>query len=188
MKRLIGLASGLLIVGMAAICSADTISSATSRVHVKVNPDVAVSLVTPTVDLGEIQRGLINGRVDFRVDANQQYVQLSVAASNLYKGDHPLYAGPDAGAPILVVPTASIQPENGSNPATGQSTVSVALLNGTTIGNFPASESDPVVFESAANGHFSQVVHTSFAWNQDQVEKPAGDYSGVVRLTAALLP
>lgn len=188
MKRILASVSGLLLLGMAAVCSADTINSATARVHVVVDPDVAVSSVTPNVDLGSIQRGIITGLVDFRVDANQQYVLLSVAASNLYKGDDPLYAGPDAVPPIFLVPTATIQPDNGTNPATGLRTVTVALLNGGTIGDFPSAGSDPVVFESAANGHFSQIVHTAFTWNQDQVEKPAGDYSGVVRLTAALLP
>ncbi|WP_460595142.1 hypothetical protein [Geomonas sp. Red276] len=147
-----------------------------------------MAALTPNVDMGSIQRGLINGQVDFRVDANKQYVALSVAASNLYKGDDPLYAGPDAVAPIALVPTATIQPDNGTNPDTGLNKVSVALGTAGTIGNFPSFGSSPVTFESAANGHFSQIVHTAFQWNQDQVEKPAGDYSGVVQLVATVLP
>lgn len=191
MKKMLALVSGMLVVSMAAVCSADTANDSTARVRVKVDPDVAVSTLTPNVDMGSIQRGVIKGFVDFRVDANQQYVQLSVAASNLYKGDDPAYAmsgATDAVAPILVVPTAGIQPDNGTNPETGLKTVWVNLGIPGMIGAFPSLGSEPVTFEAASNGHFSQVVHTAFSWNQADVEKPAGDYSGVVRLTAALLP
>lgn len=190
MKRIVALVSGLVLLGAAAICSADTSNSATARVHVKVSPDIAVSTLTPNVDMNTIQRGVVTGQVDFRVDANQQYVSLSVAASPLFKGDDPVYAfsgAADAVAPISVVPSATIHPENGTNPETGLATVEVPLTLAGMSGNYPTLGSYPMTFEAASNGHFSQVVHTSFSWNQDQVEKPAGDYSGVVILTAALL-
>ena len=188
MKKVLASVSGLLLLGMATVCSADLTNSATARVHVVVDPDIAISALTPNVDMGSIQRGIITGLVDFRVDANKQYVELSVAASPLYKGDDPLYAGPDAVAPIDLVPAALIQPDNGTNPETGLQAVVVDLATIGTIGSFPSLASTPVVFESAANGHFSQVVHTAFTWNQTEVEKPAGDYSGVVRLTATVIP
>lgn len=191
MKKTLSLVTGLLVVGMASVCSADLTNNATARVHVKVDPDIAVSALTPNVDMGSIQRGTITGLVDFRVDANQQYVQLSVAASNLFKGDDPVYAAsgaPDAVAPIALVPSATIHPDNGTNPATGESTVKVPLSLQGAIGAYPSLGSEPVIFEAASNGHFSQVVHTAFSWTQPNVEKPAGDYSGVVRLTAAILP
>jgi hypothetical protein len=188
MKKVLALVSGLLVVGMVGVCSADTTNVADARIHVKVDPDIAVAAITSNVDMGSIQRGIIPGQVDFRVDANKQYVQLSVAASNLYKGDDPLYDGPDKVAPIEIVPSATIHPDNGTNPETGLATVAVSLGQAGTIGNYPSFGSSPVTFESAANGHFSQVVHTAFTWNQGVVEKPAGDYSGVVRLIATVLP
>ena len=191
MKKAIALVSGLMLLGTVAVCSADTSNSAIARAHVKVDPDIAVSALTPNVDMGSIQRGVITGLIDFQVDANQQYVNLSVAASPLFKGDDPVYslAGhPDSVLPINLVPSASIHPDNGTNPATGLGTIVAPLTIAGLSGAYPTLGSAPVTFESAANGHFSQVVHTAFTWNQDQTEKPAGDYSGVVILTAALLP
>jgi hypothetical protein len=189
MKTALALVSGLLLIASAAM--ADTSNSALARIHVKVSPDIAVSTITPNVDMGSVQRGIVTGLVDFRVDANQQYVNLSVAASALFKGDDPVYAfsgAADAVLPINVVPTATIQPDNGTNPATGLAKVAVPLTITGLSGAYPTLGSAPVTFEAASNGHFSQVVHTAFTWNQDSVEKPAGDYSGVVVITAALLP
>lgn len=188
MKKLVAAVSGLFLLGMATVCLAETSNLADARVHVKVDPDIAVSALTPNVDMSSIQRGIVTGLVDFRIDANKQYVSISVAGSPLFKGDDPLYNGTDKVDPIDIVPKATIQPDNGTNPDTGQNKVEVNLATIGTIGNFPSLASAPVTFESAANGHFSQVVHTVFTWNQDQVEKPAGDYSGVVRLVATVLP
>lgn len=191
MKKLLAALSGLFLLGMTVAAMADTSGTATARVHVKVNPDIAISTITGNVDMGGIQRGLVNGLVDFRVDANQQYVNISVAASPLFKGDDPAYAisgAPDAVAPIGVVPSATIHPDNGTEPATGKSTVAVNLTLPGTSGAYPTLGSTPVTFEAASNGHFSQVVHTAFQWDQSLIEKPAGDYSGIVVFTAALLP
>jgi hypothetical protein len=191
MKKLIALISGLLLLGVAAFSYADTSGSTLARIHVKVSPDIAVSTLTPNVDMGSVQRGTVTGLVDFRVDANQQYVNLSVAASPLFKGDDPVYASSgaaDAVLPIPVVAFASIHPENGTNPGTGQATVVTPLSIVSSSGAYPTLGSAPVTFEAASNGHFSQIVHTSFSWNQDMTEKPAGDYSGVIVFTAALLP
>jgi hypothetical protein len=191
MKKVIALVSGLFLLGVAAVCSADTSNSALARIHVKVSPDIAVAALTPNVDMGSVQRGTVTGLVDFRVDANQQYVNISVAASPLFKGDDPVYAfsgAADAVAPIPVVPTASIHPDNGTNPATGNATMIADLNIPGLSGAYPTVGSAPVTFEAASNGHFSQVVHTAFSWNQGLVEKPAGDYSGVIVFTAALLP
>jgi hypothetical protein len=191
MKKLLAAVSGLFLLGMTALSFADTTGTATARVHVKVNPDIAVSAITGNVDMGGIQRGIINGLVDFRVDANQQYVNISVAASPLYKGDDPVYAtsgAADAVAPIGVVTTATIHPDNGTEPSSGRSTVPVTLSLPGTSGAYATLGSAPVTFEAASNGHFSQVVHTAFKWDQSLTEKPAGDYSGIVVFTAALLP
>ena len=127
MKKILALVSGLFLLGMASVCFADITNLADARVHVKVDPDIAVSALTPNVDMSSIQRGIIHGAVDFRIDANKQYVSISVAGSPLFKGDDPLYAGPDAVAPINIVPTATIHPDNGTNPETGLATVSVPL-------------------------------------------------------------
>jgi hypothetical protein len=43
-------------------------------------------------------------------------------------------------------------------------------------------------YESSQNNHFSQNVNVVVTWNQDDPEKPMGEYSGCVRLTALVLP
>lgn len=188
MRKITALFAGLMLIGATSVCYADLVSDSSARVHVKVDPDIAVSAINSNVDMGSIQRGIITGKVDFRVDANKQYVAISVAASPLFKGDDPLYAGSDAVAPIDLVGEATIAPDNGTEPISGANSVKVPLTKIGTIGNFPSLGSSDTTFESAANGHFSQVVHTTFQWNQNQLEKPAGDYSGKVKLVATVLP
>ena len=42
-------------------------------------------------------------------------------------------------------------------------------------------------FESSQNGHFSQEVAVTCTWNQDDPEKPQGEYSGWVVLAGMVL-
>ena len=77
---------GLLLVGAA---FADSTGVATGHVYVNVVSNIAVSVITSNVDLGSIQTGLFPGEITFRIDANQEAVAFSVAATQLYKGDDP---------------------------------------------------------------------------------------------------
>lgn len=183
-KVLFLLVAGLLI---ASSVSADETNSAVATVVATVNPNVSVGTITSVVNPPTgIQTGDFCADIIFRVDANTQMVQLCVDASGLWKGDDPL------GTEVLPIPVnlsagAVITPTN-ANPIDGGT--NVAQFNGspTTIGNYPASASECITFESSQNNHFSQDVTVRVCYTQDDPEKPTGQYSGKVRLTAAVVP
>ncbi len=183
MKKLIAVIMGLMVVGTASVCFADTENSAVAKVYVKVDPNVAIRPLTAIVNAGSVQVGLFSADVLFRVDANKESVQFFAAASPLYKGDDPKNSEV---APIPLANGAVIQPTN-ANPIAGGTNVAQYVLP-TTIDEFPAQQTEAIIFESSQGGHFSQDVNVKFSWNQSDPEKPMGEYSGKVKLTALLLP
>jgi hypothetical protein len=53
---------------------------------------------------------------------------------------------------------------------------------------FPTQRSETIGFESSQNNRFSQDVTVTVCWDQDDDEKPMGEYSGVVKLTSMIFP
>ena len=51
---------------------------------------------------------------------------------------------------------------------------------------FLGLQTDYIGFESSQPGYFSQNVFVTVAWNQDDPEKPQGQYSGLVTLLATI--
>ena len=186
MKRFaILLMIALFVVSVGLTIRGDTEGDATATVFVVVDPNVAVTAGTPIVDAGTVQMGQFCATIRFRVDANLQQVSLSVEASDLWKGDDPL------GTEVLPIPLdlsagAVIAPTNAMPLAGGSTTAS--YTGDTQIGNFPAKSTELIAFESSQNNHFSQDVFVTVCWNQDDPEKPTGEYSGKVKLNCILLP
>jgi hypothetical protein len=165
---------------------ADLSGQATAHVRVLVNPNVAISAVNPTIDAGTVQTGNFTASIDFKVDANKQEVSFQVDASPLFKGNDPTST---IVAPIPVNLTAgvSIQPANGN--ATGGHSNSAAFTGkGAAVQGFPTSATEVVQYSSSQNNHFSQNVNVKVTWAQGDPELPTGEYSGVVQITALLLP
>ncbi len=178
MKKRVLLAAGLLA------CSgayADLESMATAHVWVDVVANIAVRANTPQVDAGDVQTGAFTATIEFRVDANNEDIDLACYASDLWKGDDPTNDDV-APIPLLVGAGCLIDPIN-ANPTGGASPV--ASFDPSVVHNvsgFPALGTNSINFESSQNGHFSQEVYVTVAWNQDDPEKPQGEYSGVVKL------
>jgi hypothetical protein len=172
---------GLLLAGSA---FADSTGVATGHVYVNVVSNIAVSVITPNVALGSIQMGLFPGEVTFRIDANQEAVGLSVAATQLYKGDDP--TNPTvAPIPLASALGALIEPTNAS-PFNGGTNTAI-FTTPYDYNGFLGFQSDFIWFESSQPGYFSQPVFVTVAWNQDDPEKPTGQYSGFVTLLATLV-
>jgi len=171
---------GLLLITGAAF--ADTTGVAWGHVYVNVVSNISVSVITSNVGLGSIQTGIFPGEVTFRVDANAEQVALSAAATELYKGDDP--TDPTV-APIALWTTAGalIEPTDAS-PVQGGSNVGMFTMPFNYNG-FLGMQTDYIAFESSQQGFFSQNVFVTVAWNQDNPEKPQGEYSGFVCLYAA---
>ena len=183
MKKLIAVLMGLMVVATASVCFADTENSAVAKVYVKVDPNVAIRPLTAIVDAGSVQIGEFSADVKFRVDANKESVQFFAAASPLYKGDDPTNSEVP---PIPLAKGVVIQPTN-ANPIAGGTNVA-DYGTPTTIDEFPGMQTNAITFESSQDGHFSQDVNVKFTWDQPDPEKPMGEYSGKVKLTALLLP
>lgn len=165
----------LLSVGLASASYADLTSNAAALVKVHVDPNIAVRVISKDIG-GNLQTGVIEIPIVFRVDANSQYIKLSTLVTNLYKaGDA---TNPDV-KPILAV--AGSVPVDVTDGTDG----SLLLSTATTYGDFAALASAEETFESSQNGHFSQEVELTPSWNNDDPEKPQGDYSGYVVLYAA---
>jgi hypothetical protein len=184
MKRLLFVVLALAF--CAGFAMADLSGSASCHVRVIVDPNVTMGAVASTVDAGSVQTGDFTATCVFRVDANKQIVSFYAEASPLYKGNDPTNSDV---APIPLNLSAGIllQPDNG-NAMGGLSNV---LSYGTATGvcdGFPTVLTETKAYESSQNNHFSQNVTLVVSWNQDDPEKPMGEYSGCVRLTALLLP
>ena len=161
---------------------ADMMGMATKHVYVMVDPDVAVGASSSdSIDAGNIQRGEFDVMIPFRVDANKEHLRLYVTATPLYKGDDP--TNNDV-PPIDLCGWVEIDPDN-ANPFAGASQI-VGPAGVDYIGDFPAVVFETIDFESSQNGHFSQDVDVWVCWDQDEFEKPMGEYSGFVKLTALL--
>jgi len=185
MKRLAILAvAGCLM--LPSLGYAETEGCATATVYATVMPNVAVAANTPIVDAGTVQTGDFTAMIEFQVDANKQEVQLSVCASELWKGDDP------TGLEVLPIPLnlsagVVIAPTN-ANPVGGGSNVANYVGPGDPIDGFECQATEAILFESSQNNRFSQPVYVTVTWTQDDNEKPMGQYSGKVRLCAVLLP
>ncbi|MCY2929535.1 MAG: hypothetical protein NTV86_08585, partial [Planctomycetota bacterium] len=115
---------------------------------------------------------------------NQQFVTLYVEASDLFKGDDPTGTSVTP-IPLNTTVPAVISPEH-ANPANLGSNKAPWTGPGLAIGNFLTQKTLPILFESSQNNHFSQNVGVTVTWNQNDPEKPQGQYGGRVRLTAVL--
>lgn len=163
---------------------ADETSEATAEVYVQVNPNVTLAALDEFVDLGTVQTGVFQGHIPWRVDANTQNVLFWAAASPLFKGDDP--TAPSI-PPIAIDEPSGIQitiPDGG--PVRGEDEY-LAYTGGTAIEAFPALETESVEYESSQVGHMSQDIDMYVWWNQDDPEKPIGEYSGMVRLSAMIV-
>jgi hypothetical protein len=173
-----------LVLSWAGFAYADETNSATAHVYVDVVANIAVMAMAPTFDLGSIQTGEFSGTIPFRVDANTEKVRIGAAASNLYKGDEPdtvwvdpiLLFRPDGLGGIEILPHNANPVMGGGNFAPFDQPVIIDGFQGFNTGT--------ITFESAQNNHFSQQVDLVVTWTQPDPEKPMGEYSGKVKMTA----
>jgi hypothetical protein len=179
MKRIISVSMGLMFCFFSAQAAlADVEGESTAHVNVLVNPNISMAASGSDIDL-DVQTGLVTGTTRFQVDANSQYVSFEVTCTDLFKANdvrsEVLPIEVNAGAGSMIDPDFGI----GRN---------VPLVAEAYVNEFPGWASAVEVFESSQNGHFSQEVSVSCTWDQDDPEKPEGDYSGWVKLVGMLSP
>ena len=187
MKRLVTsiAAMGLIVLGSSdTVLRADRANNATTKVFVTVDPNVAISADQAVWEIGSVQTGGFSALVTWRVDANSQFVNVQLEASNLFKGDDPTNDDV-APIPLALSTPASVRPANGNETNSGDNLLAWGGGQGEVSG-FPTQLTEVGTFESSQNGHFSQLVTTTVRYNQNDPEKPQGQYSGVVRMYVLL--
>jgi hypothetical protein len=160
-----------------------TQGSATAKVFVNIVPSLSVQPATPIVNANTVSLGDFTATIDFTVHANQEAVCFFVEVSPLFKGDDP-------NSTVLPIPIETsagvvVQPD-GANPLGSVSNVLQFNAGTSVVDGFPALVTNTLCYESSDNGTFSHVVHVTVVWNQNDPQKPQGQYSGKVRLTALL--
>jgi len=187
-KLILFLLAGLMLtgVGLANNHQPHPEAGASAHVVVRVDPNVGVSAVAPIIDAGSVQTGDFSAIVEFRVDANLQFVTFYAAASPLFKADDPL-GSEVAPIPLNLSEGVVIEADNG-NPVMAGSNVA-DFIGGATedIDGYPGVPTEELTFESSQNNHFSQNVRLTVTWTQDDPEKPTGEYSGKVKLCCLLM-
>lgn len=149
------------------------------------DPDISVSPLMSSVDMGSVQTGQIHGYFPFRVDANCQNLYFQASASYLYKGDDPTTP---VVPPIMLDLTPGVVVElSAGGPVGGEDNV-LEYTDPCYIDAFPGLVTQTTEFESSQPGHFSQNVLLTITWDQNDYEKPMGQYSGRVRLYCARVP
>jgi hypothetical protein len=169
---------------LASGASADWEGSATTRVFVNVDPNIALYALDDNVDMGIIQMEIFDGYIPWRVDANTQNVEFWGAASYLYKAGN--FETPDVD-PIMLCLDNGIRIEVPQGDPVGDEDEYLAYIGATTIDGFPGQMTESVEFESSQDGHFSQDIMMTVQWNQDDEEKTMGEYKGKVLLNGAVV-
>jgi len=190
MKKIVVLAFVLVLAASAAFAEYDggntgnQSSKATATVAATVVPDIAVGVQTPFVNAGFVKTGVFSTDILFRIDANNEQVVISAEASALYKG------GIVDGYEVLPIPVTGdvvISPD-AAGPMGTEDNVAAYTMSIGDIDGFPTLLTESIPFDSKQAGHFSQGVAISVSWDQNDTERPTGEYKGRVGLTAFLMP
>lgn len=181
-------AAGAALVLAPAPVRADRTGRFTFDVHVVVHADISIGgggLPSGYVDMGRMQSGPVCAWVRWWVEANSEAVRFYVAASDLWKAGDP-YNVSVTPIPLHREGGVEFEVEHGG-PIRGQTMVRPFRAQ-IQVDGFPAWQTDYLTIESSQAGHFSQYVTTSMCWNQNDPDKPQGEYGGVVALWGFVVP
>jgi hypothetical protein len=183
MKGILLLAIGAIALAVG-VAQADPEDHAYAHVFIEVDPNMAVQPLDPAVDMGSIQTGYFTGWIPFRIDSNTQTIKVCAEASYLYKGNDPTNNEVDP-IPLAEEPI-EIECDN-ANPTGGYDPY--LEWDGTQgdCDGFPSWKTDLLEMESSQNNQFSQECTLHVVWDQDDPEKPMGEYSGCVALWAMIV-
>ena len=163
---------------------------AEAHIYVEVVANIAVGVITPNVNVGQIAKGVFKAEITFRIDANVERVNIQITATDLYKGDDPASSWK---IPVLGQDKdegfggALVEPTNG-NATGGHGNLLRWEAGAVVYKGMSARQSEAWDFESGQNAHFSQDVKVTVWYDQNYDELPKGEYSGWVKLVAEILP
>ena len=166
---------------------ADLSGQADAHVYVDVVSNLSLCTVTISVDMGQVQTGIVEGQIIYCVHANVECIEFSVMATHLFKARDPFSAYRIPVKTGAVGDGALVQPQLG-NAVMGHGNLLAWLPGDCFVNAFPGVASEAWCFESAQAGRFSQDVVVGVRYSQDDPGLPKGEYSGWVKLVATVLP
>ncbi len=149
-------------------------------------PSRALAVMTKTImiDAGRIQTGDFFALFVFTIRGDLDKVAVFLEASDLYKGGDP--RDPDRAGPIAL--NTGKPAEITGEFAAGSRNTAFWRGAGNPISGFPCRKTETLIYGTASGGHFSQDVSCKIWYIQPVAAKPAGKYSGVVRLNTMAAP
>ncbi|HSR09865.1 MAG TPA: hypothetical protein VLS90_00365, partial [Thermodesulfobacteriota bacterium] len=145
---------------------------------------LAIVAKAPVFDAGRIQTGDFFVLYTFTVQGNLEKVNLFLEATDLYRAGNPAdRAGPiplNASRPAEIMADAMDPIGSGRN----------AYWRGSSgpISGFPSRKTEPLTFLVRQKGPVAQNVFCRIWYSQRAQIKPAGQYSGIVKLTGIVVP
>ena len=181
----VGLVAGILmLIDLSTVSTRAQQQGAVTRVLANVPATVAISPLQPLWDVTLQQIGSFSATLAWRVEANVTQLQMMVEASDLFKADDPTNTAVppiplDTSRPVLLTAEHANQANAGGNKM-------VWIGPGAAIGGFPTNRTETITLESSQQEIFSQLVTTQIFYNQQEVIKPMGQYSGRVKITTMI--
>lgn len=150
------------------------------------NSTIAVKVKTPQVNGGKIRTGDFYVIIIFTLGSNLENFNMFLEASDLYRRGDPLDRKV-APIPLNTVKPAEIIAQFGHRNA-GLPNEALWRGAGDPISGFPCKRTETVTYESGQKGQFNQDISCKIWYTQPVATKPAGQYSGRVKLTAMIMP
>ena len=148
------------------------------------NRSLAVMAKTIIIDAGRIQSGDFFAICVFAIKTDLDKVAIFLEASDLHKGGDPL--NPGRVGPIAL---------NTGKPAEITAEFAAASRNkafwrgaGNPISGYPSKKTETLIYGVSPGSQFNQEVSCKIWYTQPVAAKPAGQYSGVVRLNTMAAP
>lgn len=156
-------------------------SSSTAEAVVNYQIQLAVAAVEPKILIDFSGTGSIDCDVEFAVSANTSDVQMYIEATDLhFEKDHPNVTP----IPLNISAGATIDPVG----AVGATRTAGFQGSGSPIDGLETYQSQKLSFTSPDSLTFNHQVFVSLEWNQESLERPAGEYTAKVKLVCIVEP
>lgn len=136
------------------------------------------------IDAGRIQTGDFFAIFVFTIRGDLDKVAIFLEASDLYKGGDPINRGKVGPIALNTGKPAEIMAEF----ADGSRKTAFWRGAGNPISGYPSKKTETLIYGGGPGGHFSQDISCKIWYTQPVAAKPAGQYSGVVRLNTMAAP
>jgi hypothetical protein len=162
----------------------DTESAHTTAI-LDVEPQIAVQVQDPAVNVTNPAIGEFDVTVRFSVQANIKQVNMFVEATDFYFDDHQSAQEVD---PIDLVTSTGVEIDPTGATPLGDGNTASYIGDGDPIEGYPSRKTDTISFHSNDDHAFNHSVAVTVRWNQDDPVKPAGQYHAKVKLACAVEP